>query len=68
MKLIALKKISAVLPKGATFDQPDRAAKMLIAVGVARKADDDATVSAPDPVSPPRRRAPSQRRDPHVGA
>lgn len=39
MQLVALKKISAKLPAGALFEQPERQARMLIAIGVARAAD-----------------------------
>jgi len=37
VKLIAIKRISAKLPAGAEFEYPDRQAKMLIAIGVAKK-------------------------------
>jgi len=39
VKLVVLKKISVKLPVGTEFDLPDRQAKMLIAIKVARAVD-----------------------------
>jgi hypothetical protein len=44
MKLIAVKRISARLPEGAMFEAVGTQAKTLIALGLAREADEERPV------------------------
>lgn len=58
MKLVALRHISAKLPKGATFDVPDRHAPAFILGRWARLAEDD-----PSPLPAQKSRRTYRRRD-----
>lgn len=56
MELIATKRISSALPIGSVFQLPDRQAKMLIAIGVARthaRRVSPAPLLGVSPVTPP---------------
>lgn len=53
MKLVALKRFSSRVPTGATFDIPDRDARVLIAAKVAKPYDEE----------PERKRRTYRRRD-----
>jgi hypothetical protein len=55
MKFVALKELPQGQQPGEVFDAPEAQGDVLVLVGAARKADDDAPVESPDDPKPRRR-------------